>query len=586
MHSRCLFALLILLLCGPTPVLSDTPACPTDTPRQLHHALKRLQAQLAHWDEAYYQRGERLVEDGVYDAAKRRQQHWRTCLGLTSQPAPPPAPPAPADDGIAHPIVQTGLHKADSRQDVANWLSAHQQRSLWIQPKVDGVAVTLVYDNGRLTAAISRGDGVRGQNWLAQASQIPAIPARLEGAPPRVVLQGELYLKRAGHVQAEDGTAGARSAVIGLMARQTLSSSDGRRIGLFAWDWPDGPEAMPERLARLASWGMDTADYTLPVAGLAEVAEQRDAWYRASLPFATDGIVVRQEQRPPYDTWLAHPPDWALAWKHPARQRLAQVEAVDFTIGRTGRITPVARLQPVELNDRTVSRVSLGSMDRWRTLDIRPGDQVLVRLAGLTIPHLDSVVLATSHRPDIVVPDETMYGPLTCLTLTPACKAQFLARLEWLGSDDGLDMTGIGPATWQQLVEHGLIDDLLDWLTVDKAQLLTLPGVADARAEAWLTSFRQARQRPVIRWLQALGMPPLPATVYDTWAANPNLSALQARDAHEWQQYPGIGKVGATRLEAFFNHPAIMTMLRRLNEEQILPGASSSSEADHVWQSG
>ncbi|MCG7601942.1 hypothetical protein MHM84_19535 [Halomonas sp. McH1-25] len=370
MRYRYLFVLVMSILGWPAPALSATTDCPSGTPQQLHHGLDRLQAKLDRWDEAYYQRGERLVEDGVYDAAKRRQQHWRACLGQAELPDSVPAPPSPADDRILHPIVQTGLTKADSRQTMAEWLMAHQQHSLWIQPKVDGVAITLLYEHGALTEAVSRGDGVRGQNWLTQARQIPAIPERLENAPPRVVLQGELYLKRADHIQSEDGTAGARSDVIGLLARHALDASDGQRIGLFVWDWPDGPATMQARLATLTAWGLDTADYTLPVAAFDEIAKQRDVWYHAPLPFATDGIVVRQSQRPPAATWVAQPPAWAIAWKHPARQRLAQVESVEFSIGRTGRITPVAILQPVELNDRTITRVSLGSLERWRKLDI------------------------------------------------------------------------------------------------------------------------------------------------------------------------------------------------------------------------
>ncbi|GHA89625.1 NAD-dependent DNA ligase LigB [Modicisalibacter luteus] len=572
MYFRYRFILVLLALSWAPPAFSVTPpTCPAGSPQHLRLALDRLQAQLEHWDEAYYQRGERLVEDGVYDAAKRRQQHWRTCLGLTDQPTVTPSLPTPADDGITHPIVQTGLAKADSRQALAEWLTAHLQHSLWVQPKVDGVAITLVYEQGVLTAAISRGDGERGQDWSMQAGQIPAIPKQLDNAPSHVVLQGELYLERPNHIQAEDGTAGARSAVIGLMARHALRASDGRRIGLFVWDWPDGPDTMPARLAMLTGWGLDTAAYTLPVTTIKEIARQRNAWYHGALPFATDGIVVRQAQRPPPETWLAQPPAWAIAWKHPAQQRLAQVESIDFSIGRTGRITPVARLQPVELNDRTVTRVSLGSLSHWRKLDVRPGDQVLVRLAGLTIPHLDSVVLSASSRPDIEPPNDADYGPLTCLALVKqSCKAQFLARLEWLGSDHGLDMSGIGAATWRQLVEHGIIDDLLDWLALEKAQLISLPGVGDARAEAWLTAFSRARQGSDIDWLLALGMPPLPASVKETWPADLNVQALQARKAREWQQYPGIGQVRAAQLEAFFADSTVKAMLRRLENEQIL----------------
>ncbi|MDW5378876.1 NAD-dependent DNA ligase LigB [Halomonas sp. HP20-15] len=546
-------------------------ACPPGDPAQRQAALAQLSARLARWDEAYYQDGKRLVEDGVYDAAKRRQLAWQTCLRQAADgTADRPRPPA-TGHLVAHPIVQTGLNKADSRQVVANWLAGRDDRSLWIQPKVDGVAVTLVYRNGALSAAISRGNGVHGQNWLPQAKLIEAIPVRLSDAPVRVVLQGELYAKRPGHVQARDGTDGARSAVIGLMARERLDKSAAASIGLFVWDWPDGPAELPARNERLAAWGFsDVRTYSLPVDTLADVAAQRQAWFNAPLPFASDGIVLRQSRRPAAATWQPEPPDWALAWKYPARRTLAVVEGIDFSVGRTGRITPIAELAPVTLNDRTVSRVSLGSLERWRELDVRPGDQLSVALAGLTIPRVDGVVLRRQPRPAVEAPEADDYGPWSCLAPSPGCREQFVARLDWLSSDQGLDMAGIGEGTWLQLVESGLVDDLLGWQTLDRAALEALPGVGEARARQWQETFEDTHRRPAIAWLQALGLPPIDEEVLRQASPTMSLAELRQRTIAQWQRADGIGPVRSEALWRFLHGSQTAPLLERLVAEHHL----------------
>ncbi|WP_425192627.1 NAD-dependent DNA ligase LigB [Halomonas sp. GXIMD04776] len=559
-----LIAILALssLLALPAAVTAKELDCPAWTAEQARQAFEQLQARIDTWDEAYYSRGERLVEDGVYDAAKRRQAHWRQCFDEPTAPASPS--PHEADGPLAHPIPQTGLEKADSRQALAAWLTARQHQALWIQPKVDGVAVTLVYESGVLSRAISRGDGDHGQDWTAQAGKISAIPRRLSKAPPRVILQGELYLHRPDHVQARDGTAGARADVIGLMARKQLKKEDSERIGLFVWDWPDAPaeEAFSKRLGRLAGWGFDTRDYTFPIKDIAAVANWRQHWYRHALPFATDGIVVRQAERPPSTAWQAKPPDWAIAWKHPASQSLALVTGIDFSIGRTGRITPVVRLSPVELDDRIVRRVSLGSLDRWQELDVRPGDQVMIELAGLTIPYLTEVVLAAEPRGSVEMPRQDDYHALSCLELIESCHQQFLARLIWLS--DTLDMKGIGEGTWRRLIESSQLNTLLDWLTFDQDTLRALPGVGTRRAQLWHAAFQASRRQPPTLWLKALGMPSVPQRALFENDRFVGIAELQQRSEAQWQTWSGIGPSTASQLMAFFHHAEINSLLERL----------------------
>ncbi|MCK0743853.1 NAD-dependent DNA ligase LigB [Chromohalobacter nigrandesensis] len=563
---RLRWGLIAYTLAMGTPVSAST--CPQQSPQTLQEDYRALNAQLVRWDQAYYHQGRRLVDDGTYDSAKRQLARWTRCFPSLAASRVVLHEP---DGSQRHPIPQTGVNKLPDRNAVARWITQQASHPLWIQPKVDGVAVTLVYRQSRLVAAISRGDGVSGQDWLAKASHIPAIPLKLpDTAPSSVILQGELYARLEDHQQSQDGTDGARARVAGLMARNSLTDRQGEAIGLFVWGWPDGPATMPARLATLADWGFDNvADTTHAVTTPKDVTHWREYWYRHALPFATDGIVVKRGDRPDGHEWEAAPPDWAMAWKYPAQQAIAHVDALDFTVGRTGRITVVATLTPVMLGDKRISHVSLGSLAHWHKTDVRPGDQVRLRLAGLTIPQLKDVIIRTRPRPPVAAPDADRYDRLSCLRLTPGCREQFLARLEWLGGDNGLDFEGIGPATWGQLVDAGLIEGLLDWRTLDSRTLEALPGVGIKTASDWQARFAAADKRSPRRWLRALGLPAIPQDALETILARHDMHELTRWAPSAWQGYSGIGETRAKQLEDFFHHPETRRLLKSLQEEMI-----------------
>nr|WP_294972744.1 NAD-dependent DNA ligase LigB [uncultured Pseudomonas sp.] len=544
--------ILALLLCPPLA----TYACTERTRDEIH----ALQAQLAQWDDAYHRQGTSPVADELYDQARERLRQWQSCHPQI--PTATDEPLASSAGDVRHPVPHTGLDKLPNAAAVRAWLT--NRSDLWVQPKVDGVAVTLVYQEGRLHQAISRGDGLAGQDWTANARQVPAIPRQLPGEHGRLVLQGELYWRLPDHVQARQGGLGARGKVAGLMARKSLGS-EGERIGLFVWELPDGPLDMPARQQRLRQLGFsDSAERTEPVSGFAEIEAWRERWYKQPLPFASDGIVIRQGRRPPGRSWSAQAPGWAVAWKYPYQQALAEVRRVEFKVGRSGRVTPVLHLAPVELDGRSIQRVSSGSLTRWRSLDVRPGDQVAVTLAGLTIPRLDGVVWRSPTRADVAAPLDGQYSALTCWHATPDCRQQFLARLEWLSGKGGLALSGVGPGTWRQLDEAGLLAGLLDWLPLTPGQLLAVPGLGERSAANLHRQFQLARQRPFATWLRALGVPSADALPPDEdWAA------LAQRSAEQWQARPGIGTVRGAQLERFFHTTDVVQLQQQLHDVGI-----------------
>ena len=511
-----------------------------------------LRQQLKVWDDSYHRLGVSLVSDAVYDQLRSRLE---LCRAVDN-------PLQTASGPVAHPVAQTGLAKLPDERAVERWIKGRQD--VWVQPKVDGVAVTLIYHQGQLQHVISRGDGLTGQNWTAAAQVISAIPQRLP-QPVDMLLQGELYWRVPGHVQARAGSVNARSTVAGLMARHALSPEQGQGIGLFVWDWPQGPHAQSERLARLAELGFtDSQTYSQPIDHLDHARHWREHWFNTPLPFASDGVVLRQSQRPAAERWQAKPPNWAAAWKYPHAQALSEVRKVTFNIGRTGRITPMLELTPVRLDDRTIKRISVGSLQRWQDLDIRPGDHVAISLAGMTIPRLDSVALRASERVEVVAPQPNNFHALSCWSATPGCERQFLARLNWLSSKKGLAMPFVGPGTWNTLIQAGEVNNLLDWLTLDAARLANIGGFGERSSERLLASVHAARQQPFARWVKALGLPPTgDAPLGQSW------QALVARDEQAWQAYTGIGAQRAAQLTEFMREPNVQALSEQLRAAGI-----------------
>ncbi|WP_447554840.1 NAD-dependent DNA ligase LigB [Vreelandella sp. EE22] len=562
-----LVAWLALMLWIPAPVKADD--CPPWSEAQLALETQALAEQIALWDLSYHGEGVALVSDTLYDQTVARLNHWQVCLGQAPVHRPLERV-VHTTSSRAHPAAQTGLQKTDEA-GVRRFTTRREH--LWIQPKVDGVAVTLRYAQGTLVEAVSRGDGERGQDWTARAQRIDTVPNELPQALD-AIFQGELYWRLEDHVQSQVPDSGARGLVAGAMAQRSPSVETLERIGLFVWDWPDGPTDMAARLEALAALGFDTGAYTHHLDVEQDAAYWRDVWFNAPLPFATDGVVIKQAERPGVRHWSSSPPDWAVAWKYPPSKALAEVRGVEFRVGRTGRVTPLLWLNPVELDGRRISRVSLGSLDRWQAWDVRPGDQVAVELAGLTIPQVSEVVWHTRERAELTPPTPERYHLLSCFTLTPECFDQLLARLTYLGEQ--LGMQGVGEGTWRALLEAGVVDELLGWQRASREELRRVSGIGAVRAEALRSAFTQARQASFSAWLDALGMPPGGDARLGDW------DTLSALSVDEWRARPGVGPVRAEALAAFFSHVDVArmaTQLRAYNVAGFSQGPSGPASA-------
>lgn len=534
--------------------------CPVWSPAKAEQEIARLSAQIARWDRAYWERGVSEVDDQLYDQLAERLKQWQRCAG--DEPATDPL--APVRGSVRHPVSHTGVQKVADKAGLRQWMQS--RRDLWIQPKVDGVAVTLVYRQGALVQATSRGDGLKGEDWTAKVKRIASVPAQVTGPLANSVLQGELFLRRDNHIQQDMGGMNARAKVAGAMLRQD-DHMDLDHIGIFIWAWPDGPAAMSERLQALTRAGFALSErWTKQVGSVNDVEKMRDRWHKAPLPFVTDGVVIRSAQEPAGNRWLPGDGSWVVAWKYAPVARVAEVRAITFAVGRTGRIAVVATLEPVQLDDKRVQRVNLGSVGRWQALDIAPGDQIQISLAGQGIPRVDKVVWRGEERQK-PTPPATRFTPLTCFYATPECHGQFMARLVWLSSSSVLNIDGLGEAGWQALHQAHHFEHLFSWLALTKEQLQQTPGLTGLRGLRLWHQFNLARRQPFTRWLDALGVP-LPRVAMRA-LSDQQWQSLQSRVPLHWQQVAGVGPEKARRLVEFVHHPDINALTTWLGDQDV-----------------
>lgn len=550
-------AILISILCWQS---SAWAVCPAWSPARAQEEISRLQQQIKQWDDDYWKEGKSEVEDGVYDQLSARLTQWQRCFGNETRDAMMP----PLNGAVMHPVAHTGVSKMADKNALSLWM--RERSDLWVQPKVDGVAVTLVYRDGKLNKAISRGNGLKGEDWTHKVRLISAVPRTVSGPLANSTLQGEIFLKREGHIQQQMGGINARAKVAGLMMRQddsdTLNS-----LGVFVWAWPDGPQLMTDRLKELATAGFTlTQTYTRAVKNADEVARVRNEWWKAKLPFVTDGVVVRAAKEPESRHWLPGQAEWLVAWKYQPVAQVAEVKAIQFAVGKSGKISVVASLAPVMLDDKKVQRVNIGSVRRWQEWDIAPGDQILVSLAGQGIPRIDDVVWRGAERTK-PTPPENRFNSLTCYFASDVCQEQFISRLVWLGSKQVLGLDGIGEAGWRALHQTHRFEHIFSWLLLTPEQLQNTPGIAKSKSAQLWHQFNLARKQPFTRWVMAMGIPltraALNASDERSW------SQLLFSTEQFWQQLPGTGSGRARQVIEWKENAQIKKLGSWLAAQQI-----------------
>jgi DNA ligase (NAD+) len=567
----------------------------------------RLRALLAQYDHAYYLLDEPQVPDAEYD---------RLMLELRTLEARHPAlitPDSPTQrvsgavgSGFAevhHRVPMLSIDNAFTDEDIAAFDRRVRERlgredeqiEYSAEPKFDGLAVSLSYRAGRLALAATRGDGTSGEEVTANVRTIRAIPLILrDHAPRELEVRGEVFMPLAGfnkmnaraEAAGEKIYANPRNAAAGSLRQLDARVTASRPLQAFFYGVGDVrggtlPETHGGLLAQLAAWGLRTCRESAVVRGLDGCLTYFRALgaRRAQLPYQIDGVVYKVNRRADQETlgYVSRAPRWAIAHKFPADETLTVVREIDFQVGRTGVLTPVARLEPVAVAGVIVSNATLHNMDEIERKDVRRGDTVIVRRAGDVIPEVVRTLPerrpAGARRPKLPTHCPVCGAAVVRLPGEAAarcsggfnCGAQRKEALRHFASRRALDIEGLGEKLVDQLVEQKLIASPGDLYELTVAQLAALERMGEKSAANLHAAIERSKHTTLPRLLYGLGLPGVGESTARTLAEHfGTLAALQAADAAQIQEAPDIGPIIATGVHEFMRDARHRRELERL----------------------
>ncbi len=579
-------------------------------PRKIAAHAAELREQLHRHAYQYYVLDDPLIPDAEYDRMMRELQALEMEYPELRTPDSPTqrvgGEPLDAFEQVIHRVPMLSLDNALDEEEFRHFDRRVRERlacdgpvDYTAEPKLDGLAISLRYQDGVLVQAGTRGDGVHGENVTANVRTIAAIPLRLfgEGYPGLLEVRGEIFMPKRGfealnkRVLKEGGKpfANPRNAAAGSLRQLDPKITAQRPLSFYSYGWG---EMSVERLAdgyrdslrRLAGWGVPVSPEMRAVSGVdaclayfADIGARRDA-----LPYEIDGVVVKVDSLDEQAKlgFVSRAPRWAIAWKFPPQEELTVVEAVEFQVGRTGAVTPVARLKPVEVGGVTVSNATLHNIGEvWRK-DVRVGDTVFVRRAGDVIPEIVRVVLERrppGARPvelpktcpvcgsDVILPEGEAIARCTGGLYCPAQRKEALIHF---ASRKAMDIDGLGEKLIDQLVEKGLVRNPADLYRLTLEQLTGLERMGEKSARNLLASLEKSKSTTLDRFLYALGIREVgEATAKGLARQFGSLEAIEQADEEALRQTPDIGPIVAAHIVAFFRQRHNREIIERLTGE-------------------
>jgi len=563
--------------------------------------IEALRAEIREHDRRYYLLDNPAVSDYEYDRLLARLKELEAThpeLASSDSPTQRVGGGVLADfKPVTHAAPMLSLDNAYEESAVRAWdervrknLPPGEAPSYVVEPKIDGLSCALTYEDGLLIRAATRGDGETGEDVTANARTLRAIPLRLEGAAPqRLELRGEVYMtfadfekvnedeKRAGR----EPFANPRNCAAGSLRQKDSSVTAGRRLRFTAhsygiWEGRE-PSAHSEFLGLCRTLGVPANSYER-CADVDAVAAYYARFRKSLMPklsYAVDGLVVKvdsfaQQRRLGF---TARSPRWGIAFKYPAQQATSVVKAVEFSVGRTGAITPVAKVEPVFCAGVTISSVTLHNFAEIARLGVRVGDRVLIERAGEVIPKVVKVVdkaakgaavLPPSQCPDCGAPVIREEGLVAYRCDNVSCPAQLRRTLEHFASRPAMDIVGLGDAAVDQLVSRGLVKDVADVYGLKKEHLLGLELFADKKADNLLSQIEASKAQTLNRVLFGLGIRHVGEKTAETISERMDLDGLLKASVEDFQAVPDVGPVVAASLHSFFASSEGRALVSRL----------------------
>ena len=572
-------------------------------PESVRQQVAELRETINFHNRRYHQLDDPLIADAEFDrlmqaliALEQTYPELRTPDSPTQRvgaaPVPTPAGRATFAE-VRHEVPMLSLENAFSAADLADFGRRltqrldHDQLSFVVEPKLDGLAVSLIYAHGQLVCAATRGDGQTGENITANVRTIPCIPQTLTGSgwPDRFEVRGEVFMPRQGFLDlnaralatGEKVFANPRNAAAGSLRQLDPSVTASRPLSFYCYGhglYPADqlPATHSALLSRFASWGLPTNPELHVVQGIAACQAYYDDLLirRPQLPYEIDGVVYKIDNLAERERlgFVAREPRWAIAHKFPAEEATTRVIAIDIQVGRTGALTPVARLEPVFVGGVTVTNATLHNADEIRRKDIRIGDRVLVRRAGDVIPEVIKSLpdLRPADARLFVMPDrcpvcdsevEMIEGEAIARCSGGLfCPAQHKEAIKHFASRRAMNIDGLGDKLVDQLLDRGLIATVADLYRLDVETLARLDRFGEKSARNLVEALAASRSTTLPRFLYALGIREVGEVTARQLAEHFRaLEPLISADEATLQTVPDVGPTVAHHVFMFFRQP-------------------------------
>ncbi len=605
--------------------------------RDPQHEIDELSEKLRRFQHEYYIDNRPTASDAEYDRLfDRLQELERTHPELVK----PDSPTHRVGSDLAselpevnHTIPVLSLDKAYSAEEVVGWMrklsvQARRDLSFTVEEKIDGISIVLYYREGLLERAVTRGNGLVGNDVTANVRTIAAVPLRLP-RPVTVAVRGEIYLPldRFDELNSrlEQPFANPRNLAAGTIRRVKSAEVARVPLNIFVYEGFFTPpleshtrvleelKALGFRLnprSRVFSTGADPSglgelfETPEPTAGLDAVKEYLEtaARERSQLPYEIDGLVIKVNQAEVREAlgYTGHHPRWALAYKFESPQGETRVTAIEIQVGRSGRITPVARVEPVLIGGSTISNVTLHNQDYINLLELAVGDRVAVSKRGDVIPAVEGVLEKNEEGYTTYQIPSQCPSCGTRLVLkgahhfcpNPDCPDQIRGRLFFFVGKKQMDLENLGPETMEVLIRQGLVRDIQDIYTFDPESLLGQPGFGEKKVAAIKAGIEASKKRPFRRVLASLGIPELglrgaELLVEGGFSSLEALyAAVEAGDPSAFTGIDGIGEVTADIIIRELSRPEVKARLRGLKEAGLSLEETSSAapKEDQIFQ--
>jgi DNA ligase (NAD+) len=588
--------------------------------RQATQEIEALREGIRYHDYLYYVKNRPKISDALYDRLFRRLQDLEDAFpDLRSDDSPTARVGAEAVSRlkkIHHTAPMLSLHSVIEQKEVESFddsirrATNGKKASYVLEPKFDGFSVEIVYENGQFSYGATRGNGEVGEDISSNLKTIRSLPLVLrqtETTPRVLAVRGEVFMPKPGFLAlnkrriefGEDPFANPRNAAAGIMRQLDSSKVADKPLDIIFYDVlkvdGDEPPTDSELMKRFSEWGLKFSPLTETASSLARIQKYHDKLEarRDELDYEIDGIVVKvNEHSLRNDLGVRERnPRWALAWKFHPREETTTLEDIVVQVGRTGLLTPVALLQPVDVGGVTVSRATLHNEDEIHRKDVRVGDRIRIERAGDVIPEVLERVKEPGRkraRP-FAMPDRcpvcgskvVREGAYYLCSAGLACAAQLVGRIEHYGSRTGLDIAHLGRKTAQQLVDRDMVNDLADLYTLGPDDLETLDGFAVKSAKQLHDAIQASKNPRLDRFLYALGIRHVGSRVARLLANRfGSLAAIQKATEPQIRETRDIGEEIAVSVANFFGEAKNRDVLKRMKKAGIRVQDMRKSKAE------